>query len=154
VEVKTITAENGTYSIPALDAGVYVVTVMLPGFKVAVINNVKIDTGVPATVRVTLEVGNATETVEVVAAGAEILQYQTATISTTLQVAQVSNLPLVSRNPLNFLVLMPGVNTPGQNRNSTIKWTADQRDRHHAGRYQYSRQLQQVDGWFLYARAA
>jgi len=32
----------------------------------------------------------------------------------------VSNLPLVSRNPLNFLTLLPGVNTPGITRNSTV----------------------------------
>ena len=64
-ELKTISAENGTFSIPALDPGTYTVTAALPGFKQAVLNNVKLDAGVPATVRVTLEVGNRTETVEV-----------------------------------------------------------------------------------------
>src|SRR6476659_2709402 len=41
-EFKTVTVENGTYSIPALDPGVYTVTVSLPGFKVALVTNVKI----------------------------------------------------------------------------------------------------------------
>jgi len=81
LESKTVTVENGTYSVPALDPGTYVVTVTLPGFKQAVVNNVKIDAGVPATVRVTLEVGNATETVEVFGGGAETLQYETATVA-------------------------------------------------------------------------
>jgi hypothetical protein len=70
-------------------------------------------------VRVELEVGAANESI-VVQGGGEVLQTQSANIATTLSVNQISNLPLVSRNPLNFVVLMAGVNTPGQNRDSTI----------------------------------
>ena len=62
-ESKTVTVENGTFAMPVLDVGVYTVTVSLPGFKQSVLNNVKLDVGVPATVRVTLEVGGVTETV-------------------------------------------------------------------------------------------
>lgn len=50
----TISIENGTFIIPALIPGVYTVTVTLPGFKRAVVPDVKIDAGTPATVRVTL----------------------------------------------------------------------------------------------------
>src|SRR5262249_28429523 len=113
-EFKAVTADNGTFSIPALDSGTYTVTVSMTGFKQAIINNVKLDVGVPATVRATLEIGSAIET------GGEVLQSQSANVATTLSVSQISNLPLVSRNPLNFLVLMPGVNTPRGNRDSTI----------------------------------
>jgi hypothetical protein len=35
-ESKTITANNGTFSIPALGAGIYTATVTVPNFKVAV----------------------------------------------------------------------------------------------------------------------
>jgi hypothetical protein len=70
-------------------------------------------------VRVTLEVGGVTETVSV-EVGAEILQSQTANIATTIEVSQITNLPLVSRDPLNFVTMMPGVNTATINRNSTI----------------------------------
>src|SRR5438552_3369430 len=38
-ELKTITVENGTYTIPAVDPGTYTVAVILPGFKQAVVNN-------------------------------------------------------------------------------------------------------------------
>ena len=100
-EFKALTVENGTYAMPVLDAGTYTVTVSLPGFKQAIVNNVKLDVGVPATVRVTLEIGGATEEVSV-EVGAEILQSQSATIATTIQVSQISNLPLVSRDPLNL----------------------------------------------------
>src|SRR5262245_20129653 len=81
-EFKTITVENGTFAIPVLDPGAYTVTVSLPGFKQAVLPNVKLDAGIPGTVRVTLEIGASSETVTV-EAGAEILQSQSANIATT-----------------------------------------------------------------------
>jgi Carboxypeptidase regulatory-like domain len=118
-EFRAVTASNGTFAIPALDAGTYTVTISATGFKQAVINDVKLDAGVPGTVRVSLDVGSTTESV-VVQGGGEIVQAQTANITTTLNTNQIANLPLVSRNPLNFITLMPGVSTPGQNRDSTI----------------------------------
>jgi Carboxypeptidase regulatory-like domain/TonB dependent receptor len=118
-EFRAVTAGNGTFAIPALDAGTYTVTVSAVGFKQAIVNDVKLDAGVPGTVRVSLDVGNTTESV-VVQGGGEIVQAQTANITTTLNTNQIANLPLVSRNPLNFITLMPGVSTPGLNRDSTI----------------------------------
>jgi carboxypeptidase family protein len=118
-EFRAATVGNGTFSIPALDAGNYTVTVSAAGFKQAIINGVKLEAGVPGTVRVSLDVGNTTESV-VVQGGGEIVQAQTANITTTLNTTQIANLPLVSRNPLNFITLMPGVSTPGINRDSTI----------------------------------
>lgn len=119
VEFKTMTAANGTFSIPALDSGTYSVTVSATGFKVAVLSDVKLDAGTTGTVRVPLEVGSTSESVIVQGAG-EIVQTQSANIATTLSVNQISNLPLVSRDTLNFVVMLPGVDTPGINRDSTI----------------------------------
>src|SRR5215475_15071779 len=59
----TLTIENGTFVIPALTPGSYTVSVSLPGFKTAIVPSVKIDAGNPATVRVILQVGVATESV-------------------------------------------------------------------------------------------
>src|SRR4051812_29837939 len=42
-----VTNEAGIFNIPALGAGTYAVTVSLQGFKTAVVNDVKITTGVP-----------------------------------------------------------------------------------------------------------
>jgi carboxypeptidase family protein len=118
-EFRAATAGNGTFSIPALDAGTYTVTVSATGFKQSIVTGVKLEAGVPGTVRVSLDIGNTTESV-VVQGGGEIVQTQTANITTTLNTTQIANLPLVSRNPLNFITLMPGVSTPGINRDSTI----------------------------------
>jgi hypothetical protein len=73
-EFKALTADNGTFSIPALDPGTYTVTVSLSGFKQAVVKDVKLDTGVPATVRVTLEVGEINQSV--IVQGGALIGYQ------------------------------------------------------------------------------
>ncbi len=118
-EFKAVTASNGTFTVPALIAGTYTVTVSMPGFKQTIVNEVKLDAGVPGTVKVNLEVGGATESV-VIQGGGEVLQTQSANISTTLQVKQIAQLPLQTRNAMDFLVFLPGVNTPAGARASTI----------------------------------
>ena len=52
-----VTQSNGTFTIPALSIGKYTVTVTLQGFKTAVLKDIDISAGVPADIRVTLEVG-------------------------------------------------------------------------------------------------
>src|SRR5262245_12255892 len=118
-EFKTVTSNQGTFNVPSLGAGKYVVVVTASGFKSATVQDIEIDAGTPAAVNVTLEVGQATETVTV-QGGTQIVQTQTANISTTLNTNQILNLPLVSRNPVNFVTMMAGVNTPRINRDSTI----------------------------------
>jgi hypothetical protein len=118
-ELKTITSNQGGYSVPSLSVGKYIVTVTASGFKSVTTQDLEINAGIPATVDLILEVGQATETV-VVQGGAQIIQTQSANVSTTLNTKQIINLPLVSRNPVNFVSTMAGVNTPRDTRNSTI----------------------------------
>ncbi len=119
-EFKAVTAENGTFSIPALSPGVYTATVTVPNFKKAEVKNITLVAGTPATIRVALVVGGSTETV-IVEAGAQIVQSQSATVATTLAVNQITQLPLATRNVMDFLVMLPGVNTTGGARNSTVE---------------------------------
>lgn len=118
-DFKVTSSENGTYTVPALNAGVYVVTVEASGFKKAVVDNVVLSTGVPATVNVTMEVGAATDSV-VIQGGAEVLQTQSAAISTTITGRQITEIPFTSRDALDLVLLLPGTNTPGRPRTSTI----------------------------------
>src|SRR5215467_14547809 len=118
-EFRTASAGNGTFSVPALTAGVYSVTVSARGFKQAVIKGVKIDAGIPASVNVTLEVGATTDTV-VVQGGAEVLQSQSASISTTITGRQITDLPFTSRNVTDLLLYLPGTTTPGRPRSSSF----------------------------------
>ena len=112
-EFKTVTADNGTFSIPALSAGIYTATVTVPNFKVAVYKDIRLDAGVPATIRVNLQIGGGSETV-VVEAGAEMVQSQTANVATTMNVSQIINLPTGSRSALEaVLQSVPGISISG-----------------------------------------
>ena len=42
-EFNATSADNGTFNVPALISGLYTVTIAAPGFKTAVLSNVKVD---------------------------------------------------------------------------------------------------------------
>lgn len=118
-EFTATTSDNGTYNIPAVAAGFYTVTISAPGFKTVITEGVKVDVGVPATVDAALIVGTEAETV-VVTGGAEVLQTQTATIGTNIQGRQILETPIQSRDALDLIVTLPGTNTIGTVRTSTV----------------------------------
>jgi hypothetical protein len=115
----TVTNTEGVFSVPALTAGTYIVTVSLTGFKTAVIGDVRIAPGQPASVKATLEVGQLEETITVTSSS-ELINTQTATVSATLNSDQLNQMPTPTRNALNAVTFLPGVNTATTNRNSTI----------------------------------
>jgi hypothetical protein len=119
VSTEAVTNAEGQFTVPALNAGTYTVTVALSGFKTVTLNDVVINAGVPAGVKVTMEVGGIEEQV-VVQAGAEVVKTQSSTVSTTLSAKQIQSLPLTSRDALQFVVNLPGVNTPAGARDSTV----------------------------------
>lgn len=119
-EFNATTAGNGTFNVPALISGTYTVTIAAPGFKTAVLANVKVDVGTPSSVNVVLEVGVPTETVQVVDVAGELLQSQNATVGTTITGRQIVDQPQASRDALDLITLMPGVQTTGRPRTSTV----------------------------------
>ena len=116
---KAVADEKGYWAIPSLQSGTYRVSVSHPGFKTQVVANVKMDAGVPATVNVTLQVGELTETIEVTS-GAEVLQADSATIASTLQGTQIHDLPFTSHNATDLIATQPGTQTAQGPRYSVI----------------------------------
>src|SRR5262245_44880700 len=100
-ESQAVSGEHGRFTVPALNPGPYTVTVTLSGFKTSVLKEDIVTAGAPPTVRAKLEIGGLEETV-VVASGTEIVQTQTAAVSTTLNTKAITTLPLTSRSTLNF----------------------------------------------------
>ncbi|MCU1238557.1 MAG: hypothetical protein JWP63_6524, partial [Candidatus Solibacter sp.] len=117
--LKTTTTENGEWVLPSMPAAKYRITVSKPGFKAGLAASVEVNAGVPATVNMKLEVGAATETVEVVG-GAEIVQTSSATVSSTIGGRQIYELPFATRNAVELLVTQPGVQTPTNPRSSSV----------------------------------
>jgi hypothetical protein len=118
-EDTVTTSDNGTFNVPALNTGLYTVTVTASGFKRAVVTEVKVDVGKPSSVNIALEVGTPNESVTVVGAG-ELLQTQTANVASTITGRQITDLPYASRNALDVVLFLPGTATVGRPRASSV----------------------------------
>ncbi len=118
-ELRAVTSDQGTFTIPSVNAGTYTVSVSLMGFKSVILNDVIVNAGVPSSVKAALDVGGLAETVVVEGASA-LLQTQTAAVATTLDIKQVTNLPLANRNALDFVTFLPGVQTANGSRDSIV----------------------------------
>jgi hypothetical protein len=116
---EATTNTEGVFSVPAVTAGTYTVTVSLTGFKTAVISDVRIAPGTPASVKATLEVGRVEETITVTSSS-ELINTQTPTVSATLNSDQLNRMPTPTRNALNAVTFLPGINTATTNRESRI----------------------------------
>lgn len=119
-EFSATTTDNGTFNVPALISGTYTITIAAPGFKTTVLPTVKVDVGTASSVNVTLEVGTPTETVQIVDIAGELLQTQSATVGTTITGRQIIDQPQASRDALDLVTLLPGVQTTGRPRTSTV----------------------------------
>lgn len=118
-EFTVVTNDTGGFRVPSVGAGVYTVTATAANFKRSVVENVKVDTGLPTTVNVALQAGEVSETV-VVTGGGEVLQTQTATIGTTITGRQITDTPIASRDALDLVALLPGTATVGRPRSASI----------------------------------
>jgi hypothetical protein len=108
VVYRSVTNEVGLYSFAAMTAGSYTVSVEIPGFKTAKRTAVTLNVGTPAVQNFTLEVGSTGETVSVEAA-AMTVSTTSATLGNIIEHITITSLPLNGRNPLNLIVLEPGV---------------------------------------------
>jgi hypothetical protein len=115
---EAVTGADGRFTVPALNPGIYTVTISLIGFRTWSSPDVTMVAALPANIKAQLEVGKLEETV-VVTGATEIVQTQTTTVATTLGANQISNLPLVTRNAVDFMTHLPGVDTTGTIRSNT-----------------------------------
>ena len=105
-----------------LPSGYYTVTVEAAGFKRFLKSRNKLDPNVATTVDVDLAVGAITESVEVVAAAAQV-QSETATVGKLIESTLLDNIQMNGRNPIYLALLKPGVPGAPCKRSTSLKPT-------------------------------
>jgi hypothetical protein len=119
-QAQDVTTDGGgRYQVTALEAGSYAVSAALSGFKTATTTNINVAPGQPVAIPLTLEIGQLEETV-IVTSSSELVNTQNGTVAATLNADQITRMPTPTRNALNAVAFLPGVNTTSSNRNSTI----------------------------------
>jgi hypothetical protein len=118
-EFKAKANDDGGWTIPSMPNGVYLVTVTAQGFKSTVVQNVAVETGSAATVNTALEVGATNETVTVTSGGS-VIQTESTNISSTITGRQIGELPWATRDAMQLVLTLPGIQTPGTPRTSSV----------------------------------
>lgn len=110
---STTTEGNGSYSIPLLPIGEYLVSVEASGFKQSTVRNVVLQVDQDARVDISLTLGSTSETVSVEAV-APLLVTDNSAVGQVIENAAILNMPLNGRAFWQLAQLTPGVVfTPG-----------------------------------------
>lgn len=105
----TTTNAAGDFSVSALKPGTYSVTVDCPGFKRIEQPAFKLDVNQVVNLNLVLQIGSASEKVEVTAAE-PLVESQTSSIGQVVEEQRVEQLPLNGRDFVQLAYLAPGVN--------------------------------------------
>jgi len=108
VATKALSNTAGVYLFPVLPPGNYRISAEKAGFKKFVLNKVVLRTGDHVEQNVVLEVGTASESVQV-EADAEAVNYLTSTQSDVINNTRIMDLPSSGQNTMSFVSTQPGV---------------------------------------------
>jgi hypothetical protein len=108
------TSESGSFTFDLIPPGTYKLEAEASGFKKVVVNEVRALVDSPNNLVLQMEVGQITESVTVSAGSVDVsLNKQDASIGNPFVAAQISQLPIESRNVVSLLSLQPGVTREG-----------------------------------------
>ncbi|QYO66383.1 carboxypeptidase regulatory-like domain-containing protein [Leptolyngbya sp. 7M] len=114
VSLTTTTSNTGQYVFDLVQAGTYSVSVEKDGFKRFVSSRNTVLINQPATVNVSLEIGEVTAVIEVGAVAEQVQTSSSGNIGGTVEQRTIESLPIVGtrgRNPLDILNFQPGIST-------------------------------------------
>ncbi len=131
VEVTRTTNPSGQFLFDFVDPGTYELTAEMQGFSKFVQQNILVQTRGDVTVNPNLRVGGMVETVNVSTQAVEV-QFNTSTMSLTVDRKMLTELPVLARNPFTLVLLDPAVvNRYTSNlatRNPFYMWSSSQMD--------------------------
>ena len=102
------TDSDGSYVFPSLPLGRYTLVVTKEGFKAFEARDVVLHVADSLTMDARLDVGNKSETIEVVASTTQV-ELTNADLSGTISGKQITELPLNGRSYAQLLLMVPGV---------------------------------------------
>ncbi len=105
---SSVTASQGEWTLPTLPPGEYTLTFELASFKRLVRPGVVVESGVPRSVNVTLELGAVSESITV-SVGADLLAATTATTFRRLSADDLTMIPTTTRSFTHLLSSEAGV---------------------------------------------
>src|SRR5881628_2556594 len=107
---NAVTAEAGAYTFTSIPPGFYRLRTELPGFKAAVSEAFEVQVQQVVRLDMVLQLGQVSETIEV-AATADLLQAETATVGAVVENKIITELPLNGREYLGLVAMSHNANT-------------------------------------------
>jgi len=113
LHLTATTNSSGNYTVKEVPPGTYKITVEASGFKTNEANDVTANAGTISHVDAKLQIGKASEVVEVTGAASDV-NIEDSKLATTVSSTQINNLPLNGRNVFDLMQLTSGaVNVMG-----------------------------------------
>src|SRR5713101_2930530 len=107
LNLSTTTNSSGNYTVKEVPIGTYKLTVEAAGFKTVSNTGVQANAGTIAHVDFKLQIGKASEVIEVTGAAAQV-NTEDSKLATTVSSTQINNLPLNGRNVFDLMTLGAG----------------------------------------------
>jgi hypothetical protein len=121
VEHRTLTTNDGIYTLSALPVGAYEAEISAPGFELIKIQEVELHVGQTLTEDLKMNPTSVSQSVDVVSAGAGF-DKSDARIGTVVQSSQIQEVPLNGRDWTGLMTLTPGVIDSGSGAQSTMRF--------------------------------
>jgi hypothetical protein len=112
IERKTVANASGEYTFPSVEPGSYSVVVLMDGFKKEENKGISVETGATDTIDLTMQLGGASETVEVTTSE-PLINTANANGGQSFDSTQLQELPNLGRNPFVFEKLDAAVTPVG-----------------------------------------
>ncbi len=120
ISVTTVTNERGSFSVPSLRPGEYVISAEAGGFRKTTRGGITLQVAQVLQLDMTLQPGDISEAVEVTAA-ASLLQTETSSRGSVIDQRKIVDLPLNGRDYNQLALLSPGV-LPGTPRLASVNF--------------------------------
>src|SRR6267154_4380339 len=113
LNLTTTTNSSGNYTVKEVPIGTYRLTAEAAGFKTVSNNDVQANAGTIAHVDFKMQIGKASEVIEVTGAASDV-NTEDSKLATTVSATQINNLPLNGRNVFDLMQMSTGaVNVTG-----------------------------------------